>query len=48
MRGVQQGLADVGLVEGRNLVIERRYADSHPDRLSVLAMELVRLDVAFC
>jgi len=46
LRGVRQGLADVGLVEGRNLVIERRYADSHPERLSVLAMELVRLDVA--
>ena len=46
LRGVQQGLADVGLVEGRNLVIERRYADSHPERLSALAMELVRLDVA--
>jgi putative ABC transport system substrate-binding protein len=46
LRGVRQGLADVGLVEGRNLVIERRYADSHPERLSALAMELVRLDVA--
>src|SRR5262249_12297747 len=46
LRGVRQGLADVGLVEGRNLVIERRYAHSHPERLSALAMELVRLDVA--
>ena len=46
LRGVRQGLADVGLVEGRNLVIERRYADSHPERLSALAMELVQLDVA--
>jgi putative ABC transport system substrate-binding protein len=27
-------------------VIERRYADGHPERLSALAMELVRLDVA--
>ena len=27
-------------------MIERRYADSHPERLSALAMELVRLDVA--
>ena len=46
LNGVRQGLADVGLVEGRNLVIDRRYADSHPERLSALAMELVRLDVA--
>ena len=46
LSGVRQGLADVGLVEGRNLVIEKRYADSHPERLSALVMELVRLDVA--
>jgi len=46
LSGVRQGLADVGFVEGRNLVMERRYADSHPERLSALAMELVRLDVA--
>jgi len=26
------------------LVIERRYADSHPERLSALATELVRLE----
>src|SRR5262245_28714208 len=42
LSGVRQGLADVGLVEGRNLVIEKRYADSHPER----AVELARLDVA--
>ena len=36
LSGVRQGLADVGLVERRNLVIERRYADSHPERLSAL------------
>src|SRR5262245_64111725 len=46
LSGVRQGLADVGLVEGRNLVIEKRYADSHPERLSELAVELARLDVA--
>ena len=46
LSGVRQGLADVGLVEGRNLLIERRYADGHPERLSALAMELIRLDVA--
>jgi putative tryptophan/tyrosine transport system substrate-binding protein len=46
LSGLRQGLADAGLVEGRNLGIERRYADSHPERLSALAMELVRLDVA--
>jgi len=46
LSGVRQGLADIGLVEGRNLVIERRYADSSVERLSVLATELVQLNVA--
>src|SRR6516165_10794164 len=46
LSGVRQGLADVGLVEGRSLVIERRYANSHAERVNELAMELVRLDVA--
>jgi putative ABC transport system substrate-binding protein len=46
LNGVQRGLADIGLVEGRNLVIERRYADGQPDRLSSLATELIQLDIA--
>ena len=46
LSGLRQGLADFGFVEGRNLVLERRYADSHPERLNALAMELVRLEVA--
>jgi putative ABC transport system substrate-binding protein len=46
LRGMRQGLADVGLVEGRNLVLERRYADGHPERANELALELVRLGVA--
>jgi putative ABC transport system substrate-binding protein len=46
LTGIREGLADVGLVEGRNLIIEKRYADGHPERLKDLAQELVRLDVA--
>jgi putative ABC transport system substrate-binding protein len=34
-----------GLVEGKNLVIERRRADSRPERLPQLAGELVRAPV---
>jgi putative ABC transport system substrate-binding protein len=34
-------LRELGYVEGRNLVIERRYADSRPGRLPELARELV-------
>lgn len=38
-------LARLGYVEGRNLVIEARYADGHLDRLPSLARELVGLQV---
>jgi putative ABC transport system substrate-binding protein len=38
-------LARLGYVEGRNLVIETRYADGHLDRLPGLARELVELRV---
>ncbi len=38
-------LRDFGYVEGKNLVIEYRWADDQYDRLSALAAELVRLKV---
>jgi putative ABC transport system substrate-binding protein len=41
----RQGLAGLGYVEGRNLVIEYRSADDRPERLGDLAAELVRLGV---
>src|SRR6185295_19912287 len=40
-----QGLRDLGYVEGRNVVIEYRYAEGKPERLPVLAAELVALKV---
>jgi putative ABC transport system substrate-binding protein len=41
-----QGLRDLGYVEGRNLVVERRYADEGKlERLPALAAELVALKV---
>ena len=40
-----QGMREVGYVEGRNLVIEWRYADGNYERLPALAAELVRLNV---
>ena len=43
--GVRQGLREFGYVEGRNIVIERRYADGMPDRLAAQAAELVRMKV---
>jgi putative ABC transport system substrate-binding protein len=44
-RGFRETLQDLGYVEGRNLVIESRFADTHMDRLAELAKELVRAGV---
>ncbi len=41
----RQGMRDLGYVEGRNIVIEVRYAEGKLDRLPELAAELVRLKV---
>jgi putative ABC transport system substrate-binding protein len=41
----RQGLRDLGYVEGKNIVIEYRYAEGKIDRLPALAAELVRLKV---
>jgi ABC-type uncharacterized transport system substrate-binding protein len=40
-----QGLRALGYVEGKNVLIEYRYADGKPGRVSELAEELVRLKV---
>ena len=43
--GFRQGLRQLGYAEGRDLVIESRFADGKIDRLNELAAELVRLKV---
>jgi putative tryptophan/tyrosine transport system substrate-binding protein len=39
------GLRDLGYVEGKNIVIESRWAEGNYDRLPELAAELVRLNI---
>jgi putative tryptophan/tyrosine transport system substrate-binding protein len=39
----QQGMRDLGYVEGQHILFEYRYAEGQPDRLPALATELVRL-----
>src|SRR5262249_55722209 len=41
----RQGLRELGYVEGKNIVIEPRYAEGKFDRLQALAVEMVRLKV---
>lgn len=41
----RQGLRELGYIEGKNIAIECRSAGGKPDRLAVLAAELVRLKV---
>jgi putative ABC transport system substrate-binding protein len=42
---VRAGLRDLGYVEGKNIVIEFRWADNDPERLKAMAAELVALKV---
>jgi ABC-type uncharacterized transport system substrate-binding protein len=46
LTGLRRGLSQTGYVEGRNLVIEYRWAGNQADRLPALAADLVQLRVA--
>src|SRR6059036_592406 len=41
----RQGLRELGYVEGKNIVIEWRFAEGNPDRTPTLLADLVRLKV---
>ena len=45
VKALVDGLRDLGYVEGRNLVIEYRFADGKPERIPQLAEDLVKLKV---
>jgi len=45
LRGFHRGLKEAGFVEGENVAVEYRWADSQIDRLQALAAELVRRQV---
>jgi putative ABC transport system substrate-binding protein len=45
LEALRQGLADLGYVDGRTLVIEPRWAEGQVERLPELAADLVQLDV---
>jgi putative tryptophan/tyrosine transport system substrate-binding protein len=45
LRAFREGLNDTGYFQGRNVIIEYRWAEGRNDRLPALAAELVRLPV---
>jgi putative ABC transport system substrate-binding protein len=45
IKALDEGLRELGYVEGRNVVFERRFAEGKQERLPALAAELVRLKV---
>ena len=43
VKGLQQGLKDLGYVEGKNIIIDYRFGEGSEDRMNDLAAELVGL-----
>ena len=45
LRALEETLRDLGYVEGRNLVFERRFSEGNAERFSEFATEMVQLKV---
>jgi ABC-type uncharacterized transport system substrate-binding protein len=45
IKALDEGLRELGYVEGRNVVFERRFAEGRHERLPALAAELIQLKV---
>ncbi len=45
LEALSQGLRELGYVEGKNLIVERRYSEGRAERFSEFAAELVRAKV---
>jgi ABC-type uncharacterized transport system substrate-binding protein len=45
IKALDEGLRELGYLEGRNVIFERRFAEGSQERLSALAAELVQLKV---
>lgn len=46
LKALEEGLRDLGYVEGRNVSFQGRFADGKPDRLPALAADLVERNVS--
>jgi len=45
IKALEEGMRELGYVDERNIVFERRFAEGRQERLPLLAAELVRLKV---
>jgi putative tryptophan/tyrosine transport system substrate-binding protein len=43
VQAFQQGLRDLGYIEGKNIIVEYRYPGTEPERLPSYVAELIRL-----
>ena len=46
LEAFRECLRQLGYIEGKNIIIEYRYSDGRPERMSALVDELIRLNVA--